>query len=879
MTDPTTESAVRCELLQLSLRNAARSVPALLIVVAFMAALGLSAGQEVAALAIAVMGLMAAAWRIALKRHLARHAVLDAAAYDCFKNALEQNSALGGLMWVVSSLCILPFLEGPMATAYTIMVGGSIAVSGQFLSLVGRSLEWLQVPQIGALIVGTLLSPGGHSVPLAVLILVFGVTMYRSAREFLDTATQAIRHGLEAAMANAALQRAKEAAENASCAKSAFLATMSHEIRTPMNGVIGMIEVLAHDDAPENKADAVRTIRDSAFSLLRIIDDILDFSKIESGHLTLERTPVMLSEIVESVCESLTPMAAGKRVDLSLFIAPQAPDKLWADPTRLRQLLNNLLGNAIKFAAAEGPGRGRVSVRVELAQAAPLRLKLCVADNGIGMTPETRANLFMPFTQGEVSTLRRFGGTGLGLAICKRVIDAMGGEIEVTSTYGAGSVFAVTLPFEALQAAADPLTTLHGLDCIVVNSPTLVNADDSVCAYLEHAGARVQRVPDIQAAMAAATGLVAPVVVIQRAGEARTGGADPMPAHAPHVRHLLLTSGHRHNVRIESDGSLSLHSAPLRQRALLLAVAQAGGRQRQQPGHADAPQMPHVAPVREPKLRLSTAAPRLLGPLILVAEDDPINRKVILRQLQLLGHAAEVANDGVQALRLWRTGRFDLLLTDLHMPEMDGYALTAAIRRDEQQRTGPRLPIIALTANALAGEANGALAVGMDEYLTKPVLLQRLEDTLERFLPPPATATATARATATATATASAPALALDIKVLQQLVGDDAEVVHDLLSLYQASAQEQAAELRTAAVTGDGGGVAVIAHRLKSASRSMGALALGDLCDELESAGKAGPVFAIDLARFECEMAAVLACIAGRLLSAPAPALLAISSG
>ncbi len=869
MTDPTTESAVRCELLQLSLRNAARSVPALLIVVAFMTALGLSAGQDVAALAIAVMGVMAAAWRIALNRHLARHAVLDAATYVCFKNALEQNSALGGLMWVVSSICILPLLDGHMATAYIVMVGGSIAVSGQFLSLVGRSLEWLQVPQIGALIVGTLLSPGGHSVPLAVLILVFGVTMYRSAREFRDTAMRAIRHGLEAAMANAALQRAKEAAENASCAKSAFLATMSHEIRTPMNGVIGMIEVLAHDDAPENKADAVRTIRDSAFSLLRIIDDILDFSKIESGHLTLERTPVVLSEIVESVCESLTPMAAGKRVDVSLFIAPEAPDKLWADPTRLRQLLNNLLGNAIKFAAAEGPGRGRVSVRVELAQAAPLRLKLCVADNGIGMTPETRANLFMPFTQGEVSTLRRFGGTGLGLAICKRVIDAMGGEIEVTSTYGAGSVFAVTLPFEAVQGAADPLTTLHGLDCIVVNSPTLVNADDSVCAYLEHAGARVQRVPDIQAAMAAAGGLEAPVVVIQRAGEARIGGADPIPENAPHVRHLLLTGGHRHNVRTEADGSLSLHSAPLRQRALLLAVAQAGGRQRQQPGHADAPQMPRVAPVRKPELRLSAATPRLLGQLILVAEDDPINREVILRQLQLLGHAAEVANDGVQALRLWRTGRFALLLTDLHMPEMDGYALTAAIRRDEQQRTGQRLPIIALTANALVGEANGALAVGMNEYLTKPVLLQRLEDTLERFLPPPAPAPAPALA----------PALALDISVLQQLVGDDAEVVHDLLRTYQASAQEQAAALRTAAATGDGGGVAVIAHRLKSASRSMGALALGDLCDELESAGKAGPVYALDLARFECELAAVLACIAGRLLSAPAPTLLAISPG
>jgi PAS domain S-box-containing protein len=649
---------------------------------------------------------------------------------------------------------------------------------------------------------------------------------------------------------NHSLELATDAAEEANRAKSAFLATMSHEIRTPMNGVIGMVEVLSYSKLEEHQMDAVNTIRTSAFSLLGLIDDILDFSKIEAGRLVLEHAPVALPELIESVCDTLLPVAMNKDVDLSCFTSPLLPDQVLSDSVRLRQILFNLVGNAIKFSASPGQRCGKVSVRADLIDGKPSHLGLTVSDNGIGMSAETLGQIFSSFTQAEASTTRRFGGTGLGLVICKRLTTLMGGEIEVRSAVDLGTTFTVTLPMEVVAGAGRPSSNVGGVDCIVVGTDTQF-AD--ICTHLEHEGAHVHRVDDIEAAVRAAATLVRPVIV--QAPPARQGQTPPdrpgQFAGGADVRHVLVERGRRRRGRVTQPDTISIDGNCLRRSALLRAVAVAAGRASPEIVLAsEAEQL-----LAERRQAPSIAEARAQGRLVLIAEDDEINQKVILRQMELLGYAAEVANNGAEAFRLWSAGDYALLLTDLHMPEMDGYALAEAIRRAEAVNRiarEDRLPIVALTANALRGEASRAAGVGMDDYLTKPLQLQVLKAALRRWLPNEGALTVPGEFLEAETGNRT---LAVDVTVLETLVGDDPAIVRDFLGDYLASARRLAAELRAArgVEARDLSRMGAIVHKLKSSSRSVGAIALGDLCSAIENACRAGSHESVlrDMPKFE----------------------------
>jgi PAS domain S-box-containing protein len=402
----------------------------------------------------------------------------------------------------------------------------------------------------------------------------------------------------------AELQRATAAANAANLAKSEFLANMSHEIRTPMNGVIGMVDILQLTALLPAQQRMVATIANSSQTLLHILNDILDYSKIEAGKLEVEHIATSLKEVAESVQHLMQAVASAKGLTVSLSITPDLPNTIYCDPTRLRQVLLNLLGNAIKFTPGDAAHAGRASLLLEqgtLADGQPAVL-LRVRDNGIGMDPEAIAKLFTPFCQADGSTARQFGGTGLGLSISHRLVTLMGGQITVQSRPGEGSEFTVALP-------------LHEVNMTAV-----------------------------------ATGIKQP------------------------------------------------------DRRLKLLV------------HA-------------PGMEEAAAS----GQLILVAEDNETNRDVLGEQLRLLGYCADMAEDGRVALEKWRSGRYALLLTDCHMPHMDGFALTKAIR--EGETPGTHLPIIAITANAMQGEAQRCLQAGMDDYLSKPMRLQELAPVLEKWLP------------------------------------------------------------------------------------------------------------------------------------------------
>jgi len=586
------DTALQRALLDAALRNGRRTVPLLVAAVLIIVTLAHMYDRPLAGWVVLALGLAGAAWRWQIGGQGEGGEDLSLDRIRLTVRAMELNAALVGVMWVVATTAIYPQLQNPWAELYIGIVCGSVASAAFFMSMAGRSFALLTALQLGSLAAVCAFEPQVRSFPLAALAVIFGFTMLRATREFRGIAEHAIRHGLEADAANDSLLRAKAAAEAANMAKSQFLATMSHEIRTPMNGVLGALDLLRETPLDNRQRRLVRTAAASGASLMDILNDVLDHSKIEAGKLVLVPSPVSLHSILGSAAALFRDTAVKRGLRVELDVDEALPDGVMIDGQRLKQVLLNLVGNAVKFTES-----GEVVLKALPLPAAPgqARVHFEVRDTGIGISADDQATLFQPFFQVDGSQRRVRGGTGLGLSISQRIAQAMGGQVQVASAPRKGTRFW----FELTMPLVPDWTP-----------PTPVDS---------HMGA-----------LDGATGM--------------------------------------------------LHGT------------------------------------------------------VLLVEDNLVNRMIGVEMLRGFGLEVQEAEDGQRALELMRERHFDLVLMDIQMPVMDGYTATAHVREREARLRLPRVPIVALTANAFDEDAAQSLSAGMDAHLAKPYSREQLRDLLMRWL-------------------------------------------------------------------------------------------------------------------------------------------------